>query len=92
MQEAERLREGFSELTLTVDMLERERDFYYNKLRAIELLCMEVMMFRIHTPEFRVLGLRGWDLWCTAMELLCMPEIVFARGSALTFSLRICNF
>jgi hypothetical protein len=46
-QEAERLREGFSELTLTVDMLERERDFYYNKLRAIELLCMEVMMFII---------------------------------------------
>jgi hypothetical protein len=45
LQEAERLREGFSELTLTVDMLERERDFYYNKLRAIELLCMEVMMF-----------------------------------------------
>lgn len=41
-QEITGLRDAVSELELTVDMLERERDFYFNKLRAIELLCMKV--------------------------------------------------
>ena len=49
-QEAERLREGFKELELTVDMLERERDFYFNKLRAIELMCMEVITLLASLP------------------------------------------
>ncbi|XP_013792311.2 microtubule-associated protein RP/EB family member 3-like [Limulus polyphemus] len=30
-----------SELKLTVDGLERERDFYYGKLRDIEVICQE---------------------------------------------------
>ncbi len=28
-----------SELKLSVENLERERDFYYNKLREVEVLC-----------------------------------------------------
>lgn len=56
-KEAERLREGFSELELTVDMLERERDFYYNKLRVIELLCMEVRL-RASAPLIKVQSAR----------------------------------
>lgn len=30
-----------NEMRLTVDSLERERDFYYGKLREIEVLCQQ---------------------------------------------------
>ncbi|PSC69446.1 microtubule-associated RP EB family member 1C [Micractinium conductrix] len=38
-QEAEALREQNTELKLKVDTAERERDFYFEKLRDIEILC-----------------------------------------------------
>eukprot|EP00003_Mantamonas_plastica_P026141 TRINITY_DN525_c0_g1_i1.p1 TRINITY_DN525_c0_g1~~TRINITY_DN525_c0_g1_i1.p1 ORF type:complete len:166 (+),score=68.25 TRINITY_DN525_c0_g1_i1:362-859(+) len=41
----EQLNTEVTELKLTVDMLERERDFYYNKLREVEILCQK------HTDE-----------------------------------------
>jgi RP/EB family microtubule-associated protein len=39
LQKMEDLESRMSEMKLTVDSLERERDFYYGKLREIEVLC-----------------------------------------------------
>merc|ERR1711971_1389011 len=38
-EEHERLREEIVDLKITVDGLETERDFYFQKLRDIEILC-----------------------------------------------------
>ncbi|XP_071035896.1 microtubule-associated protein RP/EB family member 1 isoform X2 [Parasteatoda tepidariorum] len=40
-QRVEELTNQLSEMKVTVDGLERERDFYYGKLRDIEVLCQE---------------------------------------------------
>ena len=37
----EQLAEEVGELKLSVENLERERDFYYSKLREVEVLCQE---------------------------------------------------
>jgi len=39
LQKLEELDSRMSEMKLTIDSLERERDFYYGKLREIEVLC-----------------------------------------------------
>lgn len=39
LKELEELETRMSEMKLTVDSLERERDFYYGKLREIEVMC-----------------------------------------------------
>lgn len=39
LQKMEELESRMGEMKLTVDSLERERDFYYGKLREIEVLC-----------------------------------------------------
>lgn len=40
-EEVVELREKLEELTLTVEGLEKERDFYFSKLRDIEVICQE---------------------------------------------------
>lgn len=40
-QEVSKLRKHNAQLTITVDNLEKERDFYFCKLRDIEILCQD---------------------------------------------------
>jgi microtubule-associated protein, RP/EB family len=39
--EMEKLREKTAELSVTVENMEKERNYYYEKLRKIELLCQQ---------------------------------------------------
>lgn len=50
-----------TELKLKVDNVERERDFYFDKLRDIEILCQMPLLQSIPVRAF---------LWCT--DILCI--------------------
>lgn len=64
------------ELKLTVDGLEKERDFYFSKLRDIELICQE------HEGESNPVLSKIIDiLYATEVSALYRQEIQAAQNS-----------
>lgn len=70
------------EMKLTVDSLERERDFYYGKLREIEVLCQAT-----ESEEKAVLVEKILDILYATEEGFAVPdespeEAAFGAGDA----------
>ena len=71
-------------MKITVDGLERERDFYYGKLRDIEVLCQEQEMNEETKPFIdQVLEI----LYAT--EVCCLVAFVFHRKVNIFFLLKL---
>ncbi|XP_067128357.1 microtubule-associated protein RP/EB family member 1-like isoform X2 [Centruroides vittatus] len=69
-QRIEELNSQMAELKLTVEGLERERDFYYGKLRDIEVLCQE----QEHTEDKMALIERILEILYATEEGFAVPD------------------
>lgn len=67
-QKADELHAQITELRFTADSLEKERDFYFNKLRNVEVLCQE------HDPEVEPFVKKVLDVLYATEEGFAAPE------------------
>jgi hypothetical protein len=57
-----------TDLKFTVDRLEKERDFYFAKLRDVEIICQ--------TPEVEDIPVRNLIKACIEVEIICFSMLV----------------